>query len=322
MSRRPFSYKHNPLHAWHPKKYETYWYTPRSIQSKGHFVHLANGDYGFIISSPSSKTGFREYSFSIPPEHAELQESTIRGIWGENEARILLKELLRQSTSSTGIEMFRFLKNIEDIPDLSESKYTGSFEQKYNLNITLSKNGRSVTDFDGVLQYRLPNKSHSQEGYIIVEAKTGKLERNIATKLQLDSIKRKVINPIQSIFPDAPVDYFLMGDPDKIYVSSASGRERRELRPELVNFVRVLGDYNIGCIIQPFSHSKESIVSASKDAIFIEKSRRDARVMLDSLHFASTGVYSNETFKIHLVGGTPTGIYRKIGPSTYLEITA
>jgi hypothetical protein len=317
---RPFSYQYNPLHAWHPKKYENYWYTPRNLDTKGSFVHLEGGNYALVISSPSSGSGFREYDLTIPPAFQDLDETRIRGHFGEHESRILLKELLRQSQEVTDINMFRFLKSPEDIPTLLKKKYSGRFDHTYNLLLHNDTLHQTTTDFDGVLQYRVPHRPRKQEGYIIVEAKTGKLERTIATEKNRRTIMDKVIDPIMDLFPDDPVDYFLMGDLDKIYVADVKRRRNKEMRPELGRFVKLLADYNIGCIIQAFPHSKKSIVDAAQDMVFMEKSRRDAETVLGKLEFATTGIYSQKDYRFHMVDGEVTAIYRKIGNNTFMEI--
>jgi len=243
------------------------------IKSRG-FNNIGNC-YTFSIESPSvNKYGERQYLLNYYNKGEEQSETieinTYSGLIGESMMRIIVSELFRRISNRKRITRHEFIKtNLNPFEDkrtiLTNQEYSLIGISRYNQRIVLTNDPTksSITEYDGLFEY----ETQRTRGIIICESKIGDLGYLKSEVLNEEKIKRKIIRPITSLFPDREIDYLLMGTKEEMQQK----KKYSPLKPGIIKVQEYLNKHNIGLIPLTFPETKNRINQIATSILYLNK---------------------------------------------------
>lgn len=211
------------LKNYYPRSLNGQYYLTRNHGVKTLGFDIVKNNYEYRIESPSVKLyNERRLLLNIKGNNNGNEPfENYSGLIGESLMRIILKEFFRRLEEQYPSSEFTFIKSdLNPLNDnktiLENDKYILEGVTRYNQRI-IDKNCkklRTVSEFDGLLQYEIGRKT---KGIVVCESKIGDIGYLKNPENNLDEIYNKIINPIKSLFYDKEIDFLLMGTRDKIF---------------------------------------------------------------------------------------------------------
>lgn len=244
------------------------------VKSYG-FRVLRDFEYEYSIKSPSHPQGVRKYTFpflnvALRHKDHEYEEDFYRFQIGESILRIVVTEYFRRHSKRLRIRTSGFWKDDNGNPIRAENgRFRLVHHDRYNMNVYDNEWGESpLTEYDGVVEY---TTSQGQKGIIVCESKTGTIQ--FTSSQQMPEFRRKrttdptllqkrVVEPLQDLFPDHHIDYLLMAFRGGIYQG-----DLKTARPRICAIWEILKSGEIGFIPWCFPNRRRDVRQASKDIL-------------------------------------------------------
>ncbi|MCC7574552.1 hypothetical protein KO361_03085 [Candidatus Woesearchaeota archaeon] len=235
--------------------------------------------FTFSIESPSvEEYGIRMYSLNYNKNGTKMTENiipeTYSGLIGESIMRIIVQELFRRLHKKNPFEKFEFVKTnlnpYEDQRTIRENDYyVLRGISRYN-QIVINKNMlrtysdfATTTEYDGLFEYQ----QGSTEGLIICESKIGDIGYLRTSENSKEEIYRKIIQPIQSLYPEKQIDFLLMSTRKEL----AEQKKHKPLQEKVIRLNNYLNKHNIGLIPMTIPETTNSINTIAKSMLHFNR---------------------------------------------------
>ena len=243
------------------------------VKSLG-FRNVGNA-FDFSIQSPSVKEFHeRKYLLNYHKNGANSSEKIIpenfSGLIGESIMRIVVKEFFRRISNEYYLKDMRFIKsNLNPFEDkrviVENDDYLLEGLSRYNQRVfcKTDMDAGCTTEYDGLFEY----DAGFTKGLVICESKVGALGYLKASDKNKKKIYRRIVRPIQSLFPDRQVDYLLMGSRDEILQK----KKMKPLKKGLASLYFYLKEHNIGLIPFLLPESRKKIDQVATSILYLNK---------------------------------------------------
>lgn len=289
------------------------------VKSRG-FRNIGRS-FEFTIESPSVKDyRQRKYLLNYHRNGANSSEKikpeNFAGLIGESIMRIVIKEFFRRLSRKYCLKDCDFIKTdltpFEDRRIIKENEHYRLFGiSRYN-QIVMHKTELEMvceTEYDGLFEY----SAGRTQGLVICESKVGTLGYLKANEENKKEIYKKIIKPIQSLFPERQVDFLLMGTREELQKQK---KKYKPLKGGLEKLNEYLNEHNIGLIPFFMPVSRKKIDEIATSILYLNKisDLEENRIPKENKHLINDDI-------IRIITGKRIDmILKRTGQNTYSVI--